>query len=91
MLSDIDPHNPPGRQPCRVTFRPDLGSAEGGRFYDICSGAMYDIEGRGLQGDGLDLRLVPFELDTEGQLTISEDDAALHLLGWSRRAGGIAV
>ena len=93
VLSDVDPHNPPGRQSCRVTYRPDLGSTlggspvgtpsdapsslEGGRFYDVCSGALYDIEGRGLQGDGSDLRPVPFELDSEGQLTISEVEAVL--------------
>ena len=88
VLSDVDPHNPPGRQSCRVTFRPDLGtmlegspvgtpsSLEGGRFYDVCSGALYDIDGRGLQGDGSGLRPVPFELDAEGQLTISKDEAA---------------
>ena len=93
VLSDLDPHNPPGRQTCRVTYRPDLGSTlggspvdtpsdtlsglEDGRFYDVCSGALYDVEGRGLQGDGFDLRPVPFELDAEGQLTISKDEAAL--------------
>jgi hypothetical protein len=91
VLSDVDPHNPPGRQSCRVTYRPDLGGPEGGRFFDSCSGAMYDIAGRGLQGDGLDLHPVAFELDTEGQLTISKDEAVFHLLRWGRRAGGIAA
>jgi hypothetical protein len=89
VLSDLDPHSPPGRT-CRVTYRPDLGTLEGsqvgtpsgperGRFYDVCSGALYDMEGRNLQGDGSDLRPVPFELDADGQLTISKDEAALDL------------
>jgi hypothetical protein len=89
VLSDLDPHNPPGRQACRVTYRPDLGSTLGGspvepssglevgRFYDVCSGALYDIGGRSLQGDGLDLRPIPSELDAEGRLTISKDEAVL--------------
>jgi hypothetical protein len=77
VLSDLDPHNPPGRTSCRVTFRPDLGGeGDAGRFYDACSEATYDLAGRGLQGDGLDLRRVPFELDAEGQLSIAADDAA---------------
>jgi hypothetical protein len=97
VLSDIDPHNPPGRQTCRVTFRPELGGTDGqagGRFFDVCSGAMYDIAGRGQQGDGLDLRPVPFELDPEGQLTIPEDEAAFNPRGLGERAdgaGGIAA
>ncbi|MSP21552.1 MAG: hypothetical protein EXR66_00755 [Dehalococcoidia bacterium] len=93
VLSDIDPHNPPGRQTCRVTFRPELGGTEGlaaGRFFDVCSGAMYDIAGRSAKGDWLDLRSVPFELDSEGQLTILEDEAAFNPWRLSR-AGGIAV
>ena len=89
VLSDLDPHNPSGRQSCRVTYRPDLGSAQGGspvgspssvdggRFYDVCSGALYDIEGRAVRGDGSDLRPVTFQVDAEGQLTISKDEAAL--------------
>lgn len=91
VLSDVDPHNPPGRQTCRVTYRPDLGSGEGGRFFDVCSGAMYDIAGRGLQGDGLDLRPIPFELDAEGQLTIAENEAAFNLSRLGRHAGSIAA
>ena len=77
-LSDLDPHNPPGRTSCRVTFRPDLapgavGSGEegageaSGRFFDACSGSMYDISGRGLAGDGLDL----------SRLTLRERDGRL--------------
>lgn len=77
VLSDVDPHNPPGRDRCRVTFRPDLGGSGGaGLFYDACSGATYDLAGRGLQGDGLDLRIVAFELDAESQLSIAADEAA---------------
>lgn len=76
VLSDIDPHNPPGRDRCRVTFRPDLGgSSEAGRFFDACSGATYDLAGRGLQGDGLDLRSVAVELDAKGQLSIAANEA----------------
>lgn len=60
VLSDLDPHNPPGRRSCRVTFRPDRGEqAAGGQFYDACTGATYDITGRGLSGDGLDLQVLP--------------------------------
>ena len=77
VLSDIDPHNPPGRDRCRVTFRPELGGpGEAGRFFDACSGATYDLAGRGLQGDGLDLRSVAVELDADGQLSIAADHAA---------------
>lgn len=77
VLSDLDPHNPPGRDRCRVTFRPDLGGpGEAGRFFDACSGATYDLAGRGLQGDGLDLRSVAVELDADGQLSIAADHAA---------------
>ena len=65
-LSDIDPHNPPGRRSCRVTFRPDLGeNEEPGRFFDACTGAMYDIEGQALGNDGLDLARLEIELDDE--------------------------
>jgi hypothetical protein len=88
VLSDLDPHNPPGSDSCRVTFRPDLGGRDGsvrpdpggeagsGRFFDACSGAQYDLAGRGLQGDGLDLLRVTFHLDAESQLSIAADDAA---------------
>ena len=67
-LSDTDPHNPPGWRGCRVTFRPDLTPAEApadapvaGVFFDACTGSMYDIFGRGLSGDGLDLRRIAIE------------------------------
>ena len=67
-LSDVDPHNPRGRSSCRVTFRPDLapagarsGAAAAGVFFDACSGSMYDISGRGMSGDGLDLRRIEIE------------------------------
>ncbi len=77
-LSDLDPHNPPGRSSCRVTFRPDLRSGEvgsgdegaedaSGRFFDSCTGSMYEISGRGLAGDGLDL----------SRLTLRERDGRL--------------
>jgi hypothetical protein len=65
-LSDLDPHNPPGRRSCRVTFRPDLGEdEESARFFDACTGAMYDITGRALQGDGLGLSRLEIESDDE--------------------------
>jgi hypothetical protein len=68
-FSDIDPHNPPGREDCLVTFRPDLAAGnEPGRFFDICSGSMYDLNGHGLAGDGLDLRQVPVEQQEDGRL-----------------------
>ena len=74
-FSDVEPHNPPGRDDCRVTFRPDLAAgAEPGRFFDICTGSMYDLTGRGLAGDGLDLRRVPVEQDDEGRLTTRPGD-----------------
>lgn len=77
VLSDLDPHNPPGRDTCRVTFRPDLGDADSaGRFFDACTGSTYDPAGRGLLGDGLNLRRVATQLDNRGQLTIAADDAA---------------
>lgn len=63
-LSDLDPHNPPGHRSCRVTFRPDLGgNEESGRFFDGCTGAMYDIAGQALGGDGLDLTQLEIESD----------------------------
>ena len=65
-LSDLDPHNPPGRRSCRVTFRPDLGEdEEPGRFFDACTGAMYGITGRAVQGDDLDLQQLEVESDDE--------------------------
>ena len=73
-LSDVDPHNPPGGE-CRVSFRPDLAGADGyGRFFDICSGAMYDISGRGL-GDSLDLRRLPLERGEDGKLRFAGEPA----------------
>jgi hypothetical protein len=68
--SDVDPHNSPGRSSCLVTFRPDLSQGgEPGRFFDICTGSMYDLTGHGLAGDGLDLRPVRVEQDEQGRLT----------------------
>lgn len=67
-LSDVDPHNPPGWRGCLVAFRPDLapaaasgGALGAGVFFDACTGSMYDIFGRGLSGDGLDLRRIAIE------------------------------
>jgi hypothetical protein len=80
VLSDLDPHNPPGRDSCRVTFRPDLaGPNEVGRFFDVCTGSQYDSSGRELQGDGLDLRRVPYEVDAEGRLSIADEDTAFQV------------
>jgi hypothetical protein len=74
-FSDVDPHNPPGRKDCRVTFRPDLAAGgEPGRFFDICTGSMYDLTGRGLAGDGLDLRRVPVEQGEDGRLKARPGD-----------------
>jgi hypothetical protein len=74
-FSDVDPHNPPGRDDCRVTFRPDLGAdGEPGRFFDICTGSLYDLSGRGLVGDGVDLRRVPVEQDEDGRLKARPGD-----------------
>jgi hypothetical protein len=71
-LSDVDPHNPPKRPICRVTFRPDLATdGEPGRFFDNCTGSMYDIGGRALSGDGLDLEQLPVKQDDEGRLRAS--------------------
>jgi len=75
-LSDLDPHNPPDRESCRVTFRPDLppegtlGDATRGRFFDACTGATYDLEGRVLDGDGLDLRQRAIQSETDGRLYV---------------------
>ncbi len=74
-LSDVDPHNPPGGE-CRVSFRPDLAGTDGyGRFFDICSGAMYDISGRGLGDDGLELRRLPLEQGEDGKLELAGEPA----------------
>lgn len=64
-LSDVDPHNPSGRASCKVTFRPDLegGDGEVGRFFDLCTGSMYDMSGRAIGSDGLDLEQLPIERD----------------------------
>jgi hypothetical protein len=70
-LSDLDPHNPPGRKSCRVTFRPDLAQAgEVGRFFDGCTGSMYVLGGHGLAGDGLDLKQLPVQQKTDGDLQV---------------------
>jgi len=79
-LSDVDPHNPPGRSSCRVSYRPDLpaGAADDGqpgRFFDACTGSFYDLEGRGFAGDGLDLRRLPIDQDDAGRLKVRPDDA----------------
>ena len=74
-LSDVDPHNPPDGE-CRVSFRPDLADDDGyGRFFDICSGAMYDISGRGLGDDGLDLPRLPLRRGEDGKLELASDPA----------------
>jgi hypothetical protein len=70
-LSDLDPHNPPGRKSCRVTFRPDLAQAgEVGRFFDGCTGSMYNLGGHGLAGDGLDLKQLPVQQKKDGDLQV---------------------
>jgi hypothetical protein len=70
-LSDLDPHNPPGRASCRVTFRPDLAqTGEVGRFYDGCTGATYDLGGHGLAGDGLDLKELPVQQNKDGDMQV---------------------
>ena len=74
--SDRDPHNPPGRDDCRVTWRPELGegsnTAQGGtapgRFFDICTGSLYDLEGRGLRGDDKHLAPIRIEEQEDGRL-----------------------
>ena len=74
-LSDVDPHNSPGSDECRVTFRPDLGKGdEPGRFFDICSGALYEMSGRTLGDDGLDLRRLPLEQREDGELELVDVD-----------------
>jgi hypothetical protein len=70
-LSDLDPHNPPGRSSCRVTFRPDLAqTGEVGRLFDGCTGSMYDLGGHGLSGDGLDLKQIPIQRKQDGGLQV---------------------
>jgi len=70
-LSDLDPHNPAGRRSCRVTFRPDLAVAgETGRFFDGCTGSLYDIGGQALSDDGLDLRPLAIQQDGDGDLQV---------------------
>ena len=79
VLSDLDPHNPPGRRSCRVTFRPDLQASDGGVFFDACTGATYNLAGVGLQGDGLDLARIEAAISQDGQITIRPGDAASRL------------
>ncbi len=71
-FSDVDPHNPPGRAVCLVSFRPDLGDESGGmprgRFFDRCTGSMYDLDGHGLAGDGLHLQSVRVQAEDKGRL-----------------------
>ena len=89
ILSDLDPHNPPGRRSCRVTFRPDLAvGAEGGRFFDACTGATYDVAGRGLGGDGLDLRRIEPEERDDGELRVRPGDASGRAPGRRERVRG---
>ena len=73
VFSDVDPHNQRGRDDCRVTFRTDLGDPPGS-FFDICTGSTYDLSGRSLSGDGLDLRRVTLEKDEEGRLKARPGD-----------------
>lgn len=92
VLSDVDPHNPPGRLDCRVTFRPDLGAGgERGRFFDECSGSMYDIAGRGQQEDGLDLRRLNFETENSGTISVNAGDAASRMPTRGQFRGDAAV
>ncbi len=89
VLSDLDPHNPPGRRSCRVTFRPDLAEgAERGRFFEACTGATYDVAGRGLGGDGLDLRRIEPEERDDGELHVNPGDVSGRAPGWRQRVGG---
>lgn len=70
-LSDLDPHNPAGRRSCRVTFRPDLAvGGETGRFFDGCTGSLYDIGGQALSDDGLDLRPLAIQQEGDGDLKV---------------------
>jgi hypothetical protein len=74
VFSDVDPHNAQGRDDCRVTFRTDLAVGdEPGRFFDICTGSTYDLSGRGLSGDGLNLRQVSVEPQENGTLKAERD------------------
>ena len=71
-LSDADPRGLADGEGCRVTFRPDLAGADGhGRFFDICSGALYDIGGRALAG-GPALRRLPLRVDGDGGIELAE-------------------
>ena len=89
ILSDLDPHNPPRRRSCRVTFRPDLAVAAGrGRFFDACTGATYDVAGRGLSGDGLDLRRIELEERDDGELRVRPGDVSGRAPGRRDRVGG---
>lgn len=75
-LSDLDPHSSL-EENCRVTFRPDLAEeGERGRFFDACTGSLYDSSGRGLAGDGLDLQPIALERDEDGRLRV-RDNAAI--------------
>jgi hypothetical protein len=72
-FSDVDPHNPPGRPVCLVTYRPDLGEPGAGgvppgRFFDRCTGALYDLDGHEQGGDGLNLRTVRVMVESKGRL-----------------------
>lgn len=92
VLADLDPHSPPGEAACRVTFRPDLGPAGGqGRFFDVCSKAEYDLDGRGLQGDGLDLRRIPFDIDEQGRITVRPEELAPEASGQRQFRGSDAA
>jgi hypothetical protein len=78
-FSDIDPHaeESESKRPsrCRVTFLPDLAEpGEYGRFFDACTESMYDISGRSLRDDGLDLRRIPVYEDGD-RLRIRRSDA----------------
>ena len=76
VLSDLDPHNPPGRRSCRVTFRPDIEASAGGVFFDACTGATYNLAGVGFQDDGLELTRIEAVIKQDGQITIRPGDAA---------------
>ncbi len=92
ILSDLDPHNPPGRRSCRVTFRPDLAvGSERGRFFEACTGATYDVAGRGLGGDGLDLRRIEPEERDDGELRVQPGDVSRRAPGWRERVGDADV
>ena len=74
-LSDLDPHSSP-EEGCRVTFRPDLAEeGEPGRFFDACTGSLYESSGRGRAGDGLDLQPIALERDDDGRLRVVDKAA----------------